>query len=443
MTPLNISSPGADITRHDRTSNENASGATEARKPNHCPATIAFKNELLNQIRRTKVESVDADADLDDFVDSLVLTAETAANDLMQEDDTEALVPQQEPPGVTAMRYLLLTDDDLSKLPPIQWRIKDLVPVQGIAVVFGPSGSGKSALALDIMQSLAMGREWFGRRVKQCSVTYVVLEGKAGLAGRVKAYRIYHGSTSPNIVYLAQPFGLLKTDDINDLVLAIKAAGTGDVVVIDTLSRATPGLDENSSKDMGNTIAAATLLQELLGGLVLLVHHSGKEAAKGMRGHSSLHAAVDCAIEVKRIGDQREWIVAKSKDGADGASHSFTLEVVSLGKDSDGDEETSCVVVPNQSTQAVAKKKPSLASNQTIAHKALEELLRDAVDSGNEGAPTGVPGVLFDEALAIVATMMPGVAKHQKQRAKEAIGSLVTKGYLAEKEGWLTHNQSP
>lgn len=162
-----------------------------------------------------------------------------------------------------------------------------------------------------------------------------------------------------------------------------------------------------------------------------------------MRGHSSLHAAVDCAIEVKRSGDHREWIVAKSKDGADGASHSFTLEVVPLGGDSDGDPITSCVVVPNQSTQAVAKKKPPLGSNQTIAHKALEELLRDGVDSGNEGAPTGVPGVLFDEALAIVAAMMPGEPKHQKQRAKEAIGSLVTRGYLAEKEGWLTNNQSP
>lgn len=455
MTPLNISSPGADTTRHYRTKNGNASGATEARKPNHCPATIALKNDLLNRLRRTKVESVDpdADADLDDFVDSLVLTAETAANDWMQEDDTDALIdlvqapvaPPVAPsaPVVPLLRYQLQTSAYMCKLPANQWRVKNRLPARGLAVIYGPSSSGKSFLVLDLLQSIAFGRDWFGHKVKQCAVTYVALEGEAGVAGRIKAYVTRHGSVSSDVGYVAEPFTLLKVDDINDLAKAILAAGNADVVVVDTLSRAISGLDENDSKAMGLIIAAAKILQELLGGLLLFIHHTGKDAARGMRGHSSLHAAVDCAIEVKRSGDNREWVIAKSKDGADGASHSFTLEVVPLGVDSDGDPITSCIVVPSQSTVVAAKKKPSLASNQTIAHKALEELLRDAVDSGNEGAPTGVPGVLFDEALVIVAAMMPGVAKHQKQRAKEAIGSLVTKGYLAEKEGWLTHNQSP
>lgn len=127
-----------------------------------------------------------------------------------------------------------------------------------------------------------------------------------------------------------QPFRLLNADDINELVLAIQTAGTGDVVVLDTLSRATPGSDENDSKAMGLVISAAKILQEMIGGLVLLVHHTGKNAAQGMRGHSSLHAALDCAIEVKRNGDNREWLVAKSKDGEDGASHPFKLEVVPI-----------------------------------------------------------------------------------------------------------------
>ena len=111
---------------------------------------------------------------------------------------------------------------------------------------------------------------------------------------------------------MVQPFRLLNADDINELVLAIKAAGSGDVVVLDTLSRATPGSDENDSKAMGQIVAASKVLQECIGGLVLLIHHTGKDASKGMRGHSSLHAALDCAIEVRRNGDHREWLVAKS-----------------------------------------------------------------------------------------------------------------------------------
>ena len=421
--------------------NENASGATEARKHNHCNATIDRNDDPRNRLKRSLFASLlSMPVGIDTLEDWVVSPTDTAANDFMQMDDNDALIHQQEPAGVTAMRYLLLTDDDLSKLPPIQWIIKGVLPSHGIAVVFGPSGSGKSFLVLDMLQSLASGHDWFDHKVTQCAVTYVALEGEAGLAGRVKAYRTHHGATSPNIVYMAQPFGLLDADDINDLVLAIKTAGTGDVVVLDTLSRATPGLDESASKDMGSIVAAAKLLQEALGGLVLLVHHTGKDAARGMRGHSLLHAALDCAIEVKRSGDNREWVVAKSKDGEDGASHPFKLEVVTLGIDSDGDAITSCVIVTNQSAHAIAKKMPTLGSNQTIALKALAEPLSKSVDSDKDGAPQGRPCLLFEHALAVVALLMPVEAKHKKQRAKDALTGLVSKDLVGMNGDWLWVN---
>ncbi len=65
----------------------------------------------------------------------------------------------------------------------------------------------------------------------------------------------------------------------------------------------------------------------MTGGLVVLVHHTGKDATKGLRGHSSLFAALDAAIEVSRSGERREWILAKSKDGRDGSTHPFKLRV--------------------------------------------------------------------------------------------------------------------
>lgn len=321
-------------------------------------------------------------------------------------------------------RYKLLTDDDLRKLPPVKWKIKGVLPSHGLAVVFGQSGSGKSFLVLDMLQSLALGRDWFGLKVKPCSVTYIALEGEAGLAGRVEAYRIHHGTASPNIRYMVEPFKLLIADDINDLVQAIRDAGTGDVVVLDTLSRATPGSDENDSKDMGLIIAAAKMLQELIGGLVLLVHHSGKDAAKGMRGHSSLHAALDCAIEVKRTGDHRQWLVAKSKDGEDGASHSFMVEVMHLGIDSDGDPITSCVVLENPTAGAIQLKKPTLGSNQKIALNALQVSLSNCIEIGNDDLSQGAPSLTYEQAIEIVAPLMPVEAKHKKQRAKEALAGL-------------------
>lgn len=131
------------------------------------------------------------------------------------------------------------------------------------------------------------------------------------------------------------------------MVEAIRGAGAeGGVVVIDTLNRATPGADENSSVDMGQAIAGANAIQRGLGGLVLLVHHTGKDASKGLRGHSSLLAALDAAIEVRRDGEARSFALAKAKDGAEGHVQHFTLDVVDLGIDEDGDPITSCRVRP-------------------------------------------------------------------------------------------------
>ena len=442
MNPLNIAGQGADATRHCMVTNENASGGTEALKLNHHNSTIDRNDDLRNDFMRKLRSYINVDVAAVGDLAVLPSAPSAPAEDEIEEDLTDDLIDLPETPVPPILRYRLLTDDDLSKLPPVQWRIKDVLPSHGMAVVFGPSGSGKSFLVLDMLQSLAFGREWFGRKVKPCSVTYIALEGEAGLSNRVEAYRIQHGSTSPHIRYMVQPFRLLNADDINELVLAIKAAGSGDVVVLDTLSRATPGSDENDSKAMGLIIDAAKLLQNFLGGLVLLIHHTGKDASKGMRGHSSLHAALDCAIEVKRNGEHREWLVAKSKDGEDGASHPFKLEVVPLGVDCDGDEITSCVIATNQSAQTIRMKMPTLGSNQTIALKALMEALCKSVDIDKDGAPQGRPCLRYDDAIAIVAPLMPGLAKHQKQRAREAITGLVGKDVLSENGEWLSRTQS-
>lgn len=438
MTPLDIASQGADVTRNFMITNENAPAGTEARRHNHCNPTFNLKEDVRNKFKHALFASTIGDVDA--LGDVVIRPTDTAANDLMQEDCPDAAIDLPARLVVPILRFNLLTDDDLRKLPPLRWRIKGILPSHGTAVVFGPSGSGKSFLVLDMLQSLAFGREWFGRRVTSCSVTYIALEGEAGVSGRVDAYRIQHGSTSPKIRYMVQPFRLLNPDDINELVLAIKAAGTGDVVVLDTLSRATPGSDENDSKAMGLIVTAAKILQDLIGGLVLLIHHTGKVASKGMRGHSSLHAALDCAIEVKRNGDNREWLVAKSKDGEDGASHPFKLEVVHLGTDNDGDAITSCVIVANQSAQTVAKKMPTLGSNQTIALTALKEALRESVDIDKNGAPQGKPCFGVDEAIATVAPLIPVEVKYKKQRAKEAITGLVNKNVVGMNGGWLWVN---
>jgi len=336
-------------------------------------------------------------------------------------------------------RYKLLSAADLINAPAMRWMVRGVIPAEGLAALYGASGSGKSFLILDMACSIAAGdKYWFGYRVSQSPVTYVCLEGEVGMGKRVKAWSSYFSKSLPDgLHFITQPFDLLS-DDVNELVKAVSAAGgAGGLIILDTLNRAAPGADENSSVDMGNIIAAAKQLQVLTGGLVLLVHHTGKDTTKGLRGHSSLYASLDSAIEVIKTDTRRQWAIAKSKDDITGDGCAFRLEIVQVGFDEEGGEISSCVALFDDSKEALQKKKANLGSNQQIALKVIKEMLNVSSYIGKESVPVGVRSVNYDEALALVTEQIPAAAKHRKTRASAAITGLVSKGYLAMKGDWL------
>lgn len=360
-------------------------------------------------------------------------------NDLHQAQGLGAVETLLEQPQKPPQRFRLLTASDLASLPPIRWRVRGVLPSEGIGAIFGPSGSGKSFLALDLLACVVSGEGWFGCRVKPAPVLYVALEGEAGIAQRVKAYESMRGPIAPGFRFLLQALDIRKPADRIDLMRAIRAAGwSGGVLCLDTLNRAAPGMDENDSQDMGEVIDAAKAMQAELGGLVLLVHHTGKDAAKGMRGHSSLHAALDAAIEVCREGDRREWKMHKAKDGEDGEAHPFRLEVVDIGTDEDGEPVTSCVIEPEESAGAAVRRAlPPKSGNQRIIWDALGEVLRTATHFAQGGAPIGRPCVRLEDAIEKTRGRLTCDQKRQTERTRAAITGLITRGMVEHRDGWL------
>lgn len=359
-------------------------------------------------------------------------------NDYAQAEGMEAVEALLQHEHRPPLRYRLRTADELAALPPIRWRIRGILPESGIAAVFGPSGSGKSFLVLDMLAAITEGRDWFGARTKPCPVVYLALEGEAGIAQRVQALRAHHGETLDGFHFLTQPLSLLEQGDLADLVQAICMADAGNgVAVVDTLNRAAPGADENSSVDMGRLIEAAKRLQAALGGLVLLVHHSGKDQSRGLRGHSSLLGAIDASIEVTRNDDRRAWRVGKAKDGRDGEEQPFRLEVVELGTDAEGETVTSCVVVPDTTAGDVKKAKLPQGGNQKLVLDALRPLLRDSADFGKAGAPSCRPCIELEAAVPAGASVLTCPTDKRTSRARDAITGMVARGVLGCKEGWI------
>ena len=170
-------------------------------------------------------------------------------------------------------------------------------------------------------------------------------------------------------------------------------------------------------------------LQEITGGLVLIVHHTGKDASKGLRGHSSLFAALDGAIEVERSSNSRCWSAAKVKDGEDGKQVPFKLNVIELGKDSDGDPVTSCA--GSDDIGAIFQAKPPSGKHQISALSAIRRALGASSSTGQGGAPSGSACIRFEEAVTQSAPELAGVEKKRRAaRAREAVQGLVSSGHL-------------
>ena len=240
--------------------------------------------------------------------------------------------------------FRLFKRQDIMNLPSIDWKVQGVFPESGFACIYGVSGGGKSFLAMDMALSMAEGRRWFGLRTKKAAVTYIVAEGQGGLKGRVIAWEEENKRELPeNVQFVLDDFYIGA-----DVERLAKSIPTGSLIVIDTMNAVSAGLAENDVVDMGIIISNCKQLQKLTSGLVCLIHHCGKDAAKGLRGHTSLIAALDAAIEVDRRGNNRVWKVVKNKDGQDGQAYKFTLNIRIVGKDAYGDDVTSCSVFASE-----------------------------------------------------------------------------------------------
>lgn len=361
-------------------------------------------------------------------------------NDLAQRegfDALEVLLSGASEPAAPEHRFKLLGRDDLHALRPLDWRVRGVLPAVGVAALFGPSASGKSFLGFDLAAFIAEGRDWFGRRVKAAPVVYLALEGEAGFKLRAEAWEQANGRTLPAGLRLVLQ-GFKLAGDVPDLADAILAAvGAGAVVFVDTLNASAPGMDENGPADAGLILESAKALQRLTAGLVVLVHHTGKDASKGMRGHSSLFAAMDGAIEVTRDGDRREWRVAKSKDGQDGEAHPFRLELVNLAPDDEGEPVTSCVVRRDDSPEDATRSRLPKGGNQKVVLDALGDLLRKSATFGRAGAPPVRPCVETEAAVEAIGPRLTCEPLRRKERTRQALTALVANGLVTCREGWL------
>ena len=274
--------------------------------------------------------------------------------------------------------------------------VEGVISEGAMSVVYGESNCGKTFFMSDLALHIAAGMAWNGRAVEQGGVIYCALEGAHGISNRVAAFRQHHGLEDATLPFAIIPVSINLLDptaDTTKLIEAVQAAAKKmampvKLVVLDTLSRALAGGNENAPDDMGALVNSIDKIRQATGAHVCGIHHSGKDAAKGARGHSLLRAATDTEIEISRADPQSPSVavVKKQREMEIEGTWAFSLQTVELGLNRRNKPVTSCVVVP-MAAPAKTNQGPKLNDWERLALTAIQEVIGERGEMGYGSLP--------------------------------------------------------
>jgi hypothetical protein len=259
------------------------------------------------------------------------------------------------------------------------WIVHHLIAAGEVSTWYGEPGCGKSVLIEDLGLHVAAGMPWHGRAVRGGAVLYVALERAGVVARRCIAVGVEHNMGSLPFAMVRGPLDFRDPKVADSIVATVTELATRHqtepaLIIVDTVSRALCGGDENSPKDMGLLVAGMSRIQGDLGVHLAMTHHQPAEKER-MRGHGALLGAVDTTVHVFKSGAIRLAEVVKSSDHEEGQRIAFSLNSVTVGEDDHGDPITAPVVAEADVTGTARKPSTAIKGAAKIALGALREAI--------------------------------------------------------------------
>ena len=239
--------------------------------------------------------------------------------------------------------------------------VEDVLPERGIAMVYGPSGKGKTFWTLDLAFRVHNGVQWRDKDVKQGDVMYVAAEAGRGIKKRIHAIKVLNPEWRSPFIADAAPnlSSMTSIQAVRDAArAAAAAAGAPAMVIVDTMSASFEG-DDSSQKDVAQMIRNLKILADDLQCLVVFVHHTTKDGGS-FRGSGVLYNDVDAVLELESTGEgaeRKQWVTQrKHREGEDGKTYPFSLKISEpLAHKPNGKPVTSCTVEQENYTPAPKK----------------------------------------------------------------------------------------
>jgi hypothetical protein len=268
----------------------------------------------------------------------------------------EEVIPAPKQGIVASTRRLLHPSRlDFARIIDRDYIVKGLLSPNSKAEIFGKWGSGKTFLMLSLGAHVALGLPWFDHKVRQTGVLNLMYEGADGMSLRLMAL----AGKLPQLKEPTVPFEcelMVRNLGHQDGRSQAHAALHGfkntygaypGLVIVDPLRNAI-----GNKEDPEHIAPYLEWCKQLLDEAricVLMAHHPGHGDGERGRGDSGLEGDMDTVLKVD--GDAQTVEVKKQRDGTKG-KFGYALEVVTLGKDRDGDDVTTCVAVPRALDEA-------------------------------------------------------------------------------------------
>lgn len=285
--------------------------------------------------------------------------------------------------------YRVLSIDDLAALEPPEWRVDGIFTTYGSSTIYGAYESYKTFVALDLLLSLAAGRDWHGRKSKPCGVLYIAGEGQYGVAQRILGWcHARNSGVRPDLFkVLPEAVAIPQPGNLEKLLRTIDALPfVPGVVALDTITRMSGGGSLNDEKDMQQYVRGMDRLRIHTGGHVMNIGHSGKDKEKGLMGSIVLPAAMETIICVERKGEALKLIntnpKGKQKDGPN--FEDIPLRAQKIEFEQAGRASSTLILMPDELVVKNSEAEPvqRLGRIQQLIMSALEQAARDGQTLG-------------------------------------------------------------
>ena len=266
-----------------------------------------------------------------------------------------------------------------------------------VTLISAAPKAGKTLVAETIAMHIAAGFDIGNMKVyERRPVLYFALESQVAIRKRLVAWKTYHDpdgtilNASNFQLYVSEaPRNLLNDDVRTDLANKIAAAdkwyqnnGAAPVgaIVIDTLTKAMPGGDQNSVEDTSKVFEITQEIRSLgVNAPIIFIHHNTKDGA-APRGSSNIQAEPDTLLTLAKndVTSQLELKILMARSIEDTETFLFDVETVNLGTTSQGFEITAPVLLPDAihrvDNATIVREKAATAEKFADFHRVLKDM---------------------------------------------------------------------